>query len=323
MDLCRVNPEFNLYDPEWPLRTHQIQAPPAKFVFADEGRRCGQALDSIISAGLHHLGQPHLRQRALPERPRAQLLHGRSEYPDAWRPGRPPCADPARDHRSRRLHPARRADRLQRRGRSPAPHRHRERHRRRHDGRRAVSSVRRSTKKRSGTSRNSTAEVRSYADTRPVQHPVFTRCRTITHVKGREILDSRGNPTVEVQITLDGGAAGRAGVPSGASTGEREALELRDGDKSRYLGKGVAKAVGHVNGEIAKALAGRRGRSARRRSRDDRSRRHAEQGPPRRQRDPRRVDGARARDGARRAASPSTRTSRPCTAARTSSCPRR
>jgi glucose-1-phosphate adenylyltransferase len=51
MDLCHVNPEFNLYDPEWPLRTHQVQAPPAKFVFADEGRRCGQALDSIISAG--------------------------------------------------------------------------------------------------------------------------------------------------------------------------------------------------------------------------------------------------------------------------------
>jgi glucose-1-phosphate adenylyltransferase len=51
MDLCHVNPEFNLYDPEWPLRTHQIQAPPAKFVFADEGQRCGQALDSIISAG--------------------------------------------------------------------------------------------------------------------------------------------------------------------------------------------------------------------------------------------------------------------------------
>jgi glucose-1-phosphate adenylyltransferase len=51
MDLCRVNPEFNLYDPEWPLRTHQVQAPPAKFVFADEGRRCGRALDSVISAG--------------------------------------------------------------------------------------------------------------------------------------------------------------------------------------------------------------------------------------------------------------------------------
>jgi enolase len=76
-------------------------------------------------------------------------------------------------------------------------------------------------------------------------------------VKGREILDSRGNPTVEVDVTLEGGAFGRAAVPSGASTGQREALELRDGDKKRYLGKGVTKAVGHVNGEIAKALAGR------------------------------------------------------------------
>ena len=80
---------------------------------------------------------------------------------------------------------------------------------------------------------------------------------TITHVTGREILDSRGNPTVEVQLTLADGAIGRAGVPSGASTGEREALELRDGDKRRYLGKGVLKAVGHVNGEIAKAIIGR------------------------------------------------------------------
>jgi enolase len=78
----------------------------------------------------------------------------------------------------------------------------------------------------------------------------------ITNVKGREILDSRGNPTVEVDVTLDGGVMGRAAVPSGASTGVREALELRDGDKKRYLGKGVTKAVAHVNGEIAKALAG-------------------------------------------------------------------
>src|SRR5215210_3136050 len=80
----------------------------------------------------------------------------------------------------------------------------------------------------------------------------------IIDVRGREILDSRGNPTVEVEVTLDGGARGRAAVPSGASTGEREALELRDGDKSRYLGKGVTSAVGHVNGEIAKAVVGRR-----------------------------------------------------------------
>jgi enolase len=79
----------------------------------------------------------------------------------------------------------------------------------------------------------------------------------ITRVHGREILDSRGNPTIEVDVTLDGAVMGRAAVPSGASTGEREALELRDGDKSRYLGKGVRKAVANVNGEIAKSLEGR------------------------------------------------------------------
>jgi enolase len=78
----------------------------------------------------------------------------------------------------------------------------------------------------------------------------------ITSVKGREILDSRGNPTVEVDVTLAGGASGRAAVPSGASTGEREALELRDGDKARYGGKGVRKAVANVNGEIARAVCG-------------------------------------------------------------------
>jgi enolase len=79
----------------------------------------------------------------------------------------------------------------------------------------------------------------------------------IQSVHGREVLDSRGNPTVEVGLVLDDGSAGRAAVPSGASTGQREALELRDGDKRRYLGKGVTKAVGHVNGEIARAIAGR------------------------------------------------------------------
>jgi enolase len=79
----------------------------------------------------------------------------------------------------------------------------------------------------------------------------------IVKVHGREILDSRGNPTVEVEVTLEGGAAGRAMVPSGASTGEREALELRDGDKARYLGKGVKKAVANVNGELAKAVVGK------------------------------------------------------------------
>jgi enolase len=78
----------------------------------------------------------------------------------------------------------------------------------------------------------------------------------IRSIQAREILDSRGNPTVEVDVTLDSGAVGRAAVPSGASTGTREALELRDGQKNRYLGKGVLKAVGHVNDEIANALAG-------------------------------------------------------------------
>ena len=80
---------------------------------------------------------------------------------------------------------------------------------------------------------------------------------TITEVRGREVLDSRGNPTVEVDVELEGGARGRAGVPSGASTGEREALELRDGDKGRYLGKGVTRAVSHVNGELASAVVGK------------------------------------------------------------------
>ncbi len=79
----------------------------------------------------------------------------------------------------------------------------------------------------------------------------------ITRIQGREILDSRGNPTVEVDVTLDDGAFARAAVPSGASTGEREALELRDGDKQRYSGKGVRDAVANVNGEIAAALVNR------------------------------------------------------------------
>jgi enolase len=78
----------------------------------------------------------------------------------------------------------------------------------------------------------------------------------VERIKGREILDSRGNPTVEVDVVLEGGAFGRAAVPSGASTGEREALELRDGNTRRYLGKGVRQAVANVNGEIARAIVG-------------------------------------------------------------------
>jgi len=78
----------------------------------------------------------------------------------------------------------------------------------------------------------------------------------VDRIQAREILDSRGNPTVEVDILTSKGHLGRAAVPSGASTGAREALELRDGDKTRYLGKGVRKAVGFVNGEIGKAIVG-------------------------------------------------------------------
>ena len=79
---------------------------------------------------------------------------------------------------------------------------------------------------------------------------------TILDVIAREILDSRGNPTVEVEVYLEGGAVGRAAVPSGASTGAFEAVELRDGDKSRYLGKGVQKAVENVNNIIAEEIIG-------------------------------------------------------------------
>ena len=78
----------------------------------------------------------------------------------------------------------------------------------------------------------------------------------IKTIKGREILDSRGNPTIEVDVILENGIMGRASVPSGASTGENEALELRDHDRTRYGGKGVLKAVKHIHNDIAPALQG-------------------------------------------------------------------
>src|ERR1700756_4702445 len=78
----------------------------------------------------------------------------------------------------------------------------------------------------------------------------------IVDIIGREILDSRGNPTVEVDVVLEDGSLGRPAVPSGASTGTHEAVELRDGDKGRYLGRGVRKAVDAVNGEIFEAIGG-------------------------------------------------------------------
>src|SRR6204780_2888674 len=78
----------------------------------------------------------------------------------------------------------------------------------------------------------------------------------IVDVRGRQIIDSRGHPTVEADVVLESGAQGRAAVPSGASTGSREAVELRDGDPKRFLGKGVTRAVEHVNGEIRRVSLG-------------------------------------------------------------------
>ena len=101
----------------------------------------------------------------------------------------------------------------------------------------------------------------------------------IVKIIGREILDSRGNPTVEADVWLEDGSMGRAAVPSGASTGEHEAVELRDGEKSRYLGKGTQKAVGHIKKEIASAIQGMEcDRPERDRSKDDRSGRDTQQG---------------------------------------------
>src|SRR6476646_4014531 len=109
------------------------------------------------------------------------------------------------------------------------------------------------------TSRSSHRSARRLCSSR--QRPIAAAAEgsrlKISQVHGREILDSRGNPTVEVDVTLEGGAFGRAAVPSGASTGEREALELRDGDAARYGGKGVRKAVGNVNRIIARAVTNR------------------------------------------------------------------
>ena len=121
----------------------------------------------------------------------------------------------------------------------------------------------------------------------------------IVDIVGREILDSRGNPTVECDVLLESGVMGRAAVPSGASTGSREAIELRDGDKSRYLGKGVLKAVEHVNTEISEAVLGLDAtEQAFLDQHADRPRRHREQEPPRRQRDAGRVSMAVARAAA-------------------------
>ena len=117
----------------------------------------------------------------------------------------------------------------------------------------------------------------------------------VAQLHARTVFDSRGNPTVEVDALLESGAFGRAAVPSGASTGVHEAVELRDGG-SAYGGKGVSQAVGHVEGEIAAALVGRDAADQEGLDRAlDRARRDAEQGAPGRERDPRRLAGGRSR----------------------------
>ena len=99
MDLCQVNPEFNLYDPEWPLRTYQPQAPPAKFVFAEEGHRCGQALDSVISNGCIISGSRVVREHSVSERAGTQLLRDPGNDSHAGHPRGAPRQDSTRDHR--------------------------------------------------------------------------------------------------------------------------------------------------------------------------------------------------------------------------------
>jgi enolase len=107
------------------------------------------------------------------------------------------------------------------------------------------------------TPHDPSASVPGFAAVRALETPRPSASAPIAAVKGREILDSRGNPTVEVDVILADGTLGRAAVPSGASTGAYEAVELRDGDKTRYLGKGVTKAVAHVNNELTRAVVGR------------------------------------------------------------------
>ena len=119
----------------------------------------------------------------------------------------------------------------------------------------------------------------------------------IVFVDALEILNSRGNPTVKVRLGLDDGTHASACVPSGASTGEHEAVELRDGDKARYGGKGVKKAVANVVERSRRRWSAGRDPPGRDRRADAGARRNAEQGRARRQCDPRRVDGGRARRG--------------------------
>ena len=247
MDLCHVNPDFNLYDPEWPLRTYQVQAPPAKFVFADEGRRCGQALDSVISAGCIISGSriagsvlcPNVRvhsfcnieqsilmpgvrvgrhariRRAIVDRdvfvPRGALI-GYNEEEDRRRHTVSDSGIVVVTHEDEPFIGTISDEAL----RNEAEFDHR--------------GARRTGAR--GTRRADAVHVLGLQSVTCYGTDVTCDCNSrmsstllrevrvkIQAVKGREILDSRGNPTVEVDVTLEGGAFGRGAVPSGASTG--------------------------------------------------------------------------------------------------------
>ena len=234
MDLCQVNPEFNLYDPEWPLRTYQPQAPPAKFVFAEQGRRCGQALDSIISGGCIISGSritgsilcPNVRVHSFCEIEQSILMPG------------------VRVGRHARL---RRAivDRDVLIPRGALIGFDAEEDRRRHtvtEG--GVVVVTADDEPLIGPISEEALRAEADADrSRPASSMTHARSARIS-VHGREILDSRGNPTVEVDVWADE-AFGRAAVPSGASTGRaRGAGAARRRQARGTSARACARAVG-------------------------------------------------------------------------------
>src|SRR6266478_6087511 len=195
-----------------------------------------------------HLGRtrPEIRDRQ--QRPRQQLFRSLGFHHLQPREHRAPLAHPPRHHRPPRQPSRAYRDRLRHGSRPPPLPRYRFRHRRS----RPPGISHRRTRIGLGTPWHSSVKlsIRIYSGEQTVMST------KIAKVHARQVIDSRGNPTVEADVILSGGALGRAAVPSGASTGEHEALELRDGDKSKYLGKGVLKAVANANNEIAKSIAG-------------------------------------------------------------------
>src|SRR6266478_764477 len=190
--------------------------------------------------------RPEIRDRQ--QRPRQQLFRSLGFHHLQPREHRAPLAHPPRHHRPPRQPSRAYRDRLRHGSRPPPLPRYRFRHRRS----RPPGISHRRTRIGLGTPWHSSVKlsIRIYSGEQTVMST------KIAKVHARQVIDSRGNPTVEADVILAGGALGRAAVPSGASTGEHEAIELRDGDKSRYLGKGVLKAVANVNGALASAVTG-------------------------------------------------------------------